>query len=73
MDGYFIKMHRAMRMRKSFIATVYSDEFNTMLIKSKLSKLVPYIQDNKFWEIIYFILKLLPPCIRVLLLADSNK
>ena len=40
MAGYFIGMHRDLLIRKSLLAKVYSAEFNTMSLKSKLSKLV---------------------------------
>ena len=72
-DGYFIVIHRDLRMRKALIATVYSSEFNTMSLNSKLSKVVSYIKDNKSWERIYVLLKILFPLLRVLRLADSNK
>ena len=73
MDAYFIGMHRYLRTRKSPLATVSYAEFNTMSLKSKLSKLVSYIQDNKSWERIYVIFKLLFPCLQFLCLADSKK
>ena len=73
MAGYFIGMHRDLRMRKALLATVSSADFVTMTLNSKLSKVVSYIQDKKSWERIYFLLKLLFPCLRTLRLADSNK
>ena len=48
MAGYFIGMHIDLRMRKSLLATFSSNEFNTMALKSKLSKVVSYIQNNKY-------------------------
>ena len=45
--GYFIGMHRDLRMRKALLATVSSAEFSTMTLNLKLSKVVSYIQDNK--------------------------
>ena len=66
-------MHRDLRMRKALLATVSSAEFGTMALNSKLSKLVSYIQDNKSWERIYVLLKINFPCLRTLILADSNK
>ena len=36
-------------LEKSLLATVSSDEFNTMSLNSKISKVVSYIQDNKSW------------------------
>ena len=47
MAGYFIGMHRDWHMKKALLATVFSAEFNTMSLNSKLSKVVSYIQDNK--------------------------
>ena len=47
MGGYFIGMHRDLRMRKALLATVCSAEFSTMTLNSKLSKVVSYIQDKK--------------------------
>ena len=41
--GYFIGIHRYLRMRKSLLATISSAEFSTMSMNSKLSKLVSYI------------------------------
>ena len=57
MAGYFIGIHRDMLMRKAPLDTVYSSEFNTMALKSKLSKLVLYIQDDKARERIYVLSK----------------
>ena len=73
MAGYFIGIHRYLRMRKARIATVSSDEFNTMSLNSKLSTVVSYIHDNKAWERIYVLLSKLFPCTWVLCLTDSNK
>ena len=56
--GYFIGIHRDLRMRKALISKVSSSEFNTMALNSKLSKVVSYIQDNKTWERICFLLKI---------------
>ena len=44
-----------------------------MALNSKISKVVSYIQDNKAWERIYVILKIMFPCLWVLHLEDSNK
>ena len=73
MAGYFIGMHRALRMRKSLLATVSSAEFNTMALNSKLSKVVSYIQDKKASDKIYVLMKILSPCLPTLCLVDSNK
>ena len=60
-------------LRQALFATVSSAEFNTMEMNSKLYKVVSYIQDNKSWERIYVLLKILFPCLQVLHLADNNK
>ena len=73
MAGYFIGIHRYMRMRKSLFATVSSTELNNMSLNSKLSKVVLYIQDDKSREGIYVIFKLIFPRILVLCIEDSNK
>ena len=73
MAGYFIGMHKDLRMRKALLATFSSAEFNTMILNSKLSKVVSYIQDKKAWERIYVLLKIKFPCLRTLWLADRKK
>ena len=60
-------------MEKELLATVSSAEFNTFTLNSKLSKVVSYIQDNKAWERIYVLLKILFPFLCTLQLSDSNK
>ena len=59
--------------RERKFSTVSSAELNAMPLNLKLSKVVSHIQDNKFWERIYVLLKLLFPCLQVLCIADSNK
>ena len=44
-----------------------------MVLNSKLLKVVSYIQDNKYWERMYVILKLLSPCLWLLCIDDSKK
>ena len=73
MAGYLIEMHSYLRIRKALLTTVSSDEFNTVALNSKLSKIVSYIQYKKAWERIYVLLKIVFPCLRTLRLADSNK
>ena len=72
MDGYFMGMHRDLRMQKVLQATISSDEFLSISTTSKFTKAVKYIHDEKSWERCYVILKILHPCLRVLRLADSN-
>ena len=59
MAGYFIGMHRDLRRRKARLAIVSSAEFNTMALNSKLSKVLSYIQNNKAWERIYVLFKII--------------
>ena len=73
MAGYFIGMHIYVRMRKSLLVTFSSAELNNIALNSKKSKLVSYIQDNKYWERIYVLLKMRFLCIKVLSIADSKK
>ena len=73
MASYFIGMHIYLRMRKALLATFSSSEFNTMILNSKLSNEVPYIQYKKYWERVYVLLKILFPFLRTLRLADNNK
>ena len=40
MTGYFIGMHIDLHLRKALLDTVSSDEFNTMALNSKTSKVV---------------------------------
>ena len=54
MSGYFIGMHRDLRMRKALLATISSAEFNNLKLNSKLSKVVSYIQDKKAWERMFY-------------------
>ena len=72
-NGYFIGMHRDLRMGKSLPAKFYSAEFNTMSLNSKISKVVSYIQGNESWERIHFLLKLLSPFLREFFSLDGNK
>ena len=73
MAGYFIENHRDLRTRKSLLIKISSAEFNTMSLNSNFSKVVSHIQDNKSWEWIYVLLKIISLCLWVFLLADSNK
>ena len=73
MNGYFMGMHRYLRMRKLLLAKNSSEESSSMTIISKCSKLVLCIHDNKDLERCYFILKIIPPCISFFCLEGSNK
>ena len=70
--GYFMVIHRDLRMRKVLQATISSDEFISIPTNNKFTKEVRYINDNKYWERCYVLLKILFPCLRFLRFAGSN-
>ena len=72
MAGYFMGMHRDLRMRKFLQATISSAKFLSIPTITKFTKSVKYIHDDSSWERCYVLLKILHPCLRVLRLADSN-
>ena len=72
MAGYFMGMHRDLRMRKVLQATISYAEFLSIHTTTKFTKAVKYIHDDRSWERSYVLLKILHPCLRVLSLADSN-
>ena len=72
MAGYFMVMHRDLRMRKVLQATISFDEFLSIPTTAKFTKAVKYINDDKLWERCYVLLKIIFPCLRVLRLSDSN-
>ena len=72
MSCYFMGMHRDLRMRKVLQATISYAEFISIPTNTKFAKAVNYIHDNKSRERYYVLLKILFPCLRVLLLVDSN-
>ena len=65
-------MHRYLRMRKVLQATISYVEFISIPTNTKLTKSVKYIHDNNSWERCYVLLKIILPCLRVLLSEDSN-
>ena len=71
--GYFIEKHRYIRTRKELFNTVSYAELNTISLNSRISKVVPYILDNKYLERIYVLLKLIFSYLWVLCLEDSIK
>ena len=73
MAGHIVGMHRDMRMRKALLDTVSCAQLNSVVLNSKLPKVVSYIQYNKYWESIYVILKIILSCIWLLCLDDDSK
>ena len=72
MSGYFMGMHRDLRIWKVLQATIPSSGFISIPTNTKFTKAVRYIHDNKLWERFYLLIKILFPCIRAILLVDSN-
>ena len=72
MAGYFMGIHRDLRIQKVLQSTIFSAEFIGIPTNNKFDKAVSYIHDNKSWERCYVLLKILFPCLRFLLLADSD-
>ena len=72
MTGYFMGMHRNLRMRKVLQATILSAEFIIIPTTANFTKAVKYIHDDKIWERCYVLLKTIFPCLRVIRLEDSN-
>ena len=70
--GYFMGIHRYLRMRKVLQYKILSAEFNNIKTNMKLAEVIRYINDNKSWGKYYFLLKMIPPFLRVLRLEDSN-
>ena len=72
MAGYFMGMHRDLRMQKVLQATISSAEFLSITTTTKFNKAVKFVHDEKSWGRCYVLLKTIFPCLRVLRLADSN-
>ena len=72
MAGYFVGIHRDLRMRKVLQSTTSSDEFLSIHTTAKFTKAIKYINDEKSWERCYVLLNILFPCLRVLCLADIS-
>ena len=72
MAGYFMGMHRDLWMRKVFQTTILSAEFIGIPTNNCFDKIFGYIHDNKSWERCYVLIKIMFPCLRVLLLEDGN-
>ena len=72
MSGYFMGMHRDLRVRKVLQATILSAEFISIPTNNKFTKAVSYIHDNKSWERCYVLLNIIFPCLIVFRLVDRN-
>ena len=72
MDGYFVVMHRYLRMWKVLQANISSAELIIIPTNTKFTKAVKYIHYNKSWESCYVLINIIFPCPRFLRLADSN-
>ena len=67
-----MEIHRDLRIRKVYIATILLSEFSCTSLNYNISKVVTYINDIKYWKGCYVLMKLLFPCIRFNSLYDSN-
>ena len=72
MDGYFMGMHRYLRIHKVLQATILSAVFISIPTNNKFDKVVRYINNHKLRERFYVLLEIMFPCLRVIRLADSN-
>ena len=70
MAGFFMGMHRDLRMRNFLQAAISSTEFLIIPTTTKFTIAVKYIHDDKSWERCYVLLNTLFPCFRVLRLED---
>lgn len=74
MAGYFMALHRLLRLKDPLRATVNGIEFKRLNRTEKfVKKVVDAINDDEFWQAIYFILRAVYPALRVLRLADRSK
>ena len=71
-SGYFMGMHRDLRLQKVLQATISSDEFISINNNTKFAQAVKYIHDNNSQERCFVNLKIISSCLRVIHLADSN-
>ena len=72
MAGYFMGIHRDLRMQKVLQDTISSAEFISIPNNNKFTKAISYIHDNKSWERCYVLLKIIFPRLIVFRLVDSN-
>ena len=72
MAGYFMGMHRDLRMRKVLRASISPAYFISIPTNDKFTKVVRYISYSKLCERWYVLLKIIYPCLKVLCLTDSN-
>ena len=70
MAGYFIALHRMLRLKNVLQATVSSVQFQELKL-GIATKWVTIIQDQNFWTAVYLLLRSIFPALRVLCLADK--
>jgi hypothetical protein len=71
MAGYFIALHRMLRLKVALKATVSSIEFQDLKLGKK-DRASAHIKDAKFWQRVYLVLRSVWPAMQVLRLADRN-
>jgi len=73
MAGYFMAMHRDLRLRKALESTVASAAFATLTLKPFAHKAVDDVKSALHWRQMYYLLRVLFPSLCLLRLADSNR
>ena len=73
MAGYFMAMHRDLRMRRALESTVSSAAFAALSLKPFAKKAGEEVGDKVMWKQMYVVLRVLFPALRLLRLADSNR
>ena len=71
MAGYFMGMHRDLRMIKLIIVIITSAELICMTINYKPPQMVAYISDDKFCKRCYILLRIMFPCPSVICLDEG--
>ena len=72
MAGYFIAMHRMLRLKDPLLATINSVQFKGIISKKKTMNAVSEtLLDPEFWKSLRIALRALFPPLRVLRLADK--
>ena len=78
MAGYFIALHRMLRLRSALEATVTSVDFSGKVSSSskqdkKLRWAKAFVQNNEIWDAVFLLLRAVYPALRVLRLADRSE
>ena len=66
MASYFYSFHRCLRQRCALLATVHSNLWESVDLKTRIREAVSDIEDVEFWKALYFILRCVWPALRAL-------